>query len=222
MRRTGHRTPEPREKRAGFDRKQTMKVVTEANDGHVPTTDNPVVPHGLPLKCSNCGNKFEAGDGEDWVPIGHKKYTRFTCPSCEERVARKIGTNRSINEHYLDMSVTEAFEKRQTEDDEVPTDAVLVPAGEVDPDDVGDTVVAVWEYYPDNGITNYLTVDGDDVVTQEDDPDRHAFKSDDINASVNYYSKTTKPIGYGDAFGEPRTRDDIRYGEPVLRFVKVE
>lgn len=207
-----------------------MKVVTDASDGPVSTEDKPIVPSGLPLRCHKCGTEFEAGDGGKWVPGGHKKWCEFKCPSCGTRVAKQKGTNRAVFEDMIDLeSVDEAFRLRCEDDDRDPDRYELVPCGLVDPEDVGDDVIAVFEYYPHNDVTNWLTVEPTDVFTDAGELREHgaayaaaSLIPNDIPAVVEYYEGHFKPFGYGDEF-EDVDVDDLKPGRTnsVLRFVRV-
>lgn len=199
-----------------------MEIITSDDDGPVSTEDTPIVPSGLRLSCRECGTEFEAGDGGKDIPGGHKKYNRFACPDCSTYVAKEYGSNRAIFEEYVDLeSVDEAFRRRCEEDGDDPDDYELVAGAYVYPDEVGDTVVEAFEYYPGKGVTNRLSIEADDVHTDPDGPASMALRHDQIDAAVEWYPAHFKPIAFEDAFGDPQTVDDVRHGKSVLRFVRV-
>lgn len=204
-------------------------LIDDATDEVVPTDNQPIVKPGLGLRleCHSCGDVFDQDDADVSVPLGHKKFTRLKCPECGARCARKWGTNRQVEEEYLRLTVREAFDKAARDEyenvgdyfdkaDVDPDAADLVGGSAVDPDEVGDTVIAVFEYYPSKGVTNFLPIGQDDVGPN----DRH----DDIPAQVEWYDGIHKPIGYPDEWDEDlaETADDLApTGESIIRLVRV-
>lgn len=217
----------------------TYTLIDTTRDDVVSTDDRPVIKPGLGLRlrCRSCGDVFDQDDADVDIPGGHKKFTTYKCPSCGTRCARKWGTNREVDEEYLSLTVREAFDKAARDEyedagkwfadhDADPDDADLIGGAAVDPDKVGDTVVAVFEYYPSKGVTNFLTVSADDVRREGEGEhgDDYVFNHEDIHAAVNYWRETTKPIAYPDEWDEdlPESGDDLRPTDnSILRFVRV-
>lgn len=206
-------------------------TLIDTNDGDVVSTDDrPIIKPGLSLRleCRSCGDVFDQDDAGRTNPIGHKKFVEYKCPECGTRVARKWGTNREVDEEYLRLSVREAFDKAARDEyedageyfddhDVDPDDAELIGGSDVTADDVGDTVVAVFEYYPAKGVTNFLTIDADDVGPN----DRH----DDIPHEVEWFEGHYKPIGYPAEWDNdlPEDGDDLRPTDnSIMRFVRIE
>ena len=212
-------------------------TIIDTNDGDVVSTDDrPIITRGLGLRlrCRSCGHVFDQGDAPKDIPGGHKKFTAYKCPECGTRCARERGTNREVEESYIGLSVREAFDKRVDDGAETkdtpgvadPANAELIGGAAVDPDEVGDRVVAVFEYYPSKGVTNYLTVDASDVWREGEGEhaDAYVFNHEDIDAAVNYWRETTKPIAYPDEWDEdlPESGDDLRPTDSsILRFVRL-
>lgn len=202
-------------------------LIDDTTDEVVSTDDRPIIKRGLglSLECRSCGHVFDQDDAPRDIPGGHKRFTTYKCPECGTRCAREWGTNREVDEAYLSLSVREAFDKRveddratkDTEGVDDPDDAVLVGGSDVAPEDVGDDVIAAFEYYPAKGVTNYLTVDADDVD--------HDTRRDEVPATVEWFEGHYKPIGYPDEWDSdlPESGDDLRPTDnSILRFVRIE
>jgi rubredoxin len=211
-------------------------IIDDTTDDVVSTDDRPIITPGLGLRleCRSCGHVFDQDDAPRDIPGGHKKFTAYKCPECGTRCARKRGTNREVDEPYIGLSVREAFDKRVADDRDTmdtpgvddATGAELIGGAAVDPAEVGDAVVAVFEYYPSKGVTNYLPVDADDVRRdgQGEHGDDYVFNNEDIDAAVNYWRETTKPINYPAEWDEdlPESGDDLRpTDDSILRFVRL-
>lgn len=209
------------------DKPMAYTLITDATDEVVSTDERPIIKTGLSLRleCRSCGDVFDQGDAGQTSPGGHKKFVEYKCPECGARTARKWGTNREVDEQYLSLSVREAFDKRveddratkDTEGVDDPDDAVLVGGSEVDPDDVGDDVIAAFEYYPAKGVTNFLTVDADDVD--------HDTRRDEVPATVEWFDGHHKPVGYPAEWDNdlPEDGGDLRPTDhSILRLVRIE
>jgi rubredoxin len=208
-------------------------LIDDTTDEVVSTDDRPIIKRGLSLslECRSCGHVFDQGDAPRDVPGGHKRFTTYKCPECGVRTAREWGTNREVDEGYLSLSVREAFDKAardEYEDVDVdPDDAVLVGGSDVAPEDVGDTVVAVFEYYPAKGVTNFLAVDAGDLWRdgEGEHGDAYVFNNDEIDAAVEWFDGYTKPINYPAEWDNdlPESGDDLRpTDDTIFRFVRIE
>jgi len=212
-------------------------LIEDTTDEVVSTDDRPIIKRGLGLRleCRSCGDVFDQDDAGQTSPGGHKKFVEYKCPNCGSRIARKWGTNREVDEQYLSLSVREAFDKRVDDDratkdtDGVddPADADLIGGAAVDPDDVGDTVIAVFEYYPGKGVTNFLPVDADDVWREGEGEhgDAYVFNSEHVDAAVEYYDGFTKPVDYPNEWDDDlaESADDLRPTDHMIfRFVRVK
>lgn len=206
-------------------------LIEDTTDEVVTTDDRPIIKAGLclSLECRKCGDVFDQDDAGRDIPGGHKKFTTYKCPECGASTARKWGTNREVDEEYLRLSVREAFDNilDDYEDADVdPDDAVLVGGSDVDPEDVGDTVVAAFEYYPAKGVTNFFTVDAGDVWRdgEGEHGDAYVFNNEDIDAAVEWFEGHTKPIGYPDEWDNdlPESGDDLRPTDnSIFRLVRI-
>jgi len=215
-------------------------LIDDTTDEVVSTDDRPIIKPGLGLRleCRSCGDVFDQDDAPRDIPGGHKKFTTYKCPECGTRCAREWGTNREVDEEYLRLTVREAFDKAARDEyedageffddhDADPDDADLVGGSDVAPEDVGDTVVAVFEYYPAKGVTNFLTVDADDVWRdgEGEHGDAYVFNNEDIDAAVEWFEGHTKPIGYPDEWDNdlPESGDDLRPTDnSIFRLVRIE
>lgn len=200
-----------------------MKLVDDATDEVVPTDENPIVVRGigLRLRCRFCDTVFEADDAPRDIPGGHGKHVRIGCPECGRNVARVKGTNRRFVEDRVGLTVDEAFRHRCREDGKNPDDFELVVRSGVDPDDVGDTIVAAFEFYPHNGITNWLPVDGDDVFAADSEDVPSIIRGE--YPVVEWYEGHYKPVGYPEEWDNDAD-DPIPPGrsDSYLRFVRQE
>lgn len=203
-----------------------MKVITEATDDVVSTEDNPIIASGLnvALRCHKCDNVFALSEAGKWIPGGHGKWCAYKCPECDARVAREKGSNRYIDEDYVDQKVADAFEGKFGEDP-----ARLRKPSAVDATELGDTVDEVIVYYPGKGQFDRLPVvdgDADDgeayVERREDDVDT-SWYHDDVDACIVCPNGTKKPVGYPAEWD--KDDEDIpkgRANREVWRFVEAE
>lgn len=120
-------------------------------------------------------------------------------------------------------NVEEAFRLWCEESGNDPDTFELVSPGSVDPDDVGDGVVAVFEHFPKTGSSGYFEVGEGDVFTTVGELREHgaaytavSLIPNDIPAVVEYGDRSFKPFGYGDVFDE-----DDEPTDPAIRFVRV-
>lgn len=198
-----------------------MRLIDEATDDVVSTEDDPIIRLGLGLRlrCRSCGTEFDADDAPKWIPGGHKKHNAIKCPECGDRVAREKGSNRAFFEDFVGLSVDDAFDRRLRDDDRDPDRFEALTGSEVDPEDVGDSVIAAFEFYPHNGITNWLTIDGDDVFDADSEDVPSIIRGD--YPVVEWYEGHYKPIAYPAEWDEdaddPKPKGST---DSYLRFVR--